>query len=351
MSDEATRLDDPVCITRGDPHHARDVLAEFPRQCRTAARLRAEPALAIDRPSLVVGAGMGGSAAGGDLLAACAAERLPVPILIHRGYGLPPPASGRALVIASSYSGDTAETLSAMDAALERGLALAAVTSGGALHERATRLGLPTVSLPGGLVPRMALGYLLFPALALLRDVGLEVATAVEVGEALDVVDALAGGLAPERPAGENEAKRLALAIGERWPAIYGGPVTGAVAYRWKTDVEENAKAFAFSGAVPEMNHNTIEAWRAPRAADVHLVLLRDRDEPAPIARRFTVLRALVEGAAGGVTECWARGEGRLARLVSLAYIGQWMSYYLALLRGIDPWTVPLLDELKQRVR
>ena len=351
MSDGSPRLDDLAAIKRGDPRNARDVLADFPRQCRTAARLRAEPPLAIDRPPLVVGAGMGGSAAGGDLLAACAGERLPVPILVHRGYGLPPAAAGRALVIASSYSGDTAETLSALDTALERRLAVAVVTSGGALREQAMRLGLPTVSLPVGLVPRMALGYLLFPGLTLLRDIGLEVATEVEVAEALDVVDALAVGLAPERPVAENEAKRLALAVGERWPAIYGGPLTGAVAYRWKTDVEENAKVFAFSGAVPEMNHNTIEAWRAPRAGDVHLVFLRDRAEPAPIARRFAVLRALVEEAAGGVSECWASGRGRLARLVSLAYIGQWMSYYLALLRGIDPWTVPLLDELKHRMR
>ncbi len=344
-------LDDLALIARGDPHKARDVLAGFPGQCRDALRLRATPALEIAPPPLVVVAGMGGSAAGGDFVAACAGERLDVPVVIHRGYGLPPTASGRALVVAVSYSGETAEVLSAVDAALERGLTLAVVTSGGTLRERAARHGLPTVLLPAGLMPRMALGYLLFSGLTLLRGAGLEVATEAETTEAVDVVDGLASGLAPERPSADNEAKRLALAIGERLPAVYGGPVTGPAAYRWKTDLEENAKAFALSGAVPEMNHNGIEAWRAPRARGLQLVLLRDVEEPPAIARRFAILRALAGPAAGGVSECRARGRGRLARLLSLAYIGQWTSYYLAILRDVDPWTVPLLDELKHRMR
>jgi glucose/mannose-6-phosphate isomerase len=350
VSDGAARLDDLAALKQSDPHGARDVLADFPRQCRMAARLRAEPALAVGPPSIVVVTGMGGSAAGGDLLATCAGERVTVPFVVHRGYGLPPTASGRALVIASSYSGDTVEVLSAVDLALERGLSVVAITSGGALGTRAAQHRLPRVTLPGGLMPRMALGYLLFPGLAVLRDVGLPVATEAEVAEALDVVDALVGDLAPARPTAENEAKQLALAIGDRLPAIYGGPITGAVAYRWKTDVEENAKAFALSGAVPEMNHNAIEAWRAPRAGGLQLVFLRDRQESPAIARRFAVLRELVGDAAGGVSECWSRGRGRLARLVSTAYVGQWTSYYLAILRGLDPWTVPLLDELKRRM-
>ncbi len=350
MSSAAGRLDDPAAIKRGDPHDARHVLADFPRQCRTAAGLRAEPAPRAERPAVVVVAGMGGSAAAGDLLAACAAERMAVPIVVHRGYGLPSLADGRALVVASSYSGATAEVLSAVDLARERGLSVVAITSGGPLRERAARDGLSTVLLPGGLMPRMALGYLLFPAIAVLRGLGLEVAGEDEVAEALEVVESLATGLVPERPAADNEAKRLALAIGERLPAVYGGPGTGAIAYRWKTDIEENAKAFALSGVVPEMNHNTIEAWRAPRAGQMQLVLLREADEPPAIARRFAVMRELVGDAAGGVSECWACGRGRLARLLSLACVSQWTSYYLALLRGVDPWTVPLLDELKRRV-
>jgi glucose/mannose-6-phosphate isomerase len=346
-----TILDDLAAVKRLDPHAARDALAGFPAQCRAAARLAPAPPLALSPPRAVVVAGMGGSAAGGDIVAACAAERLAVPVLVHRGYGLPAVAGEGALVIASSYSGETAEVLSAVATALERGAALAAITAGGALAALAERRGIPRVTLPAGLMPRMALGYLALPGLGLLRAAGLPAAEAGEVAEALDVVQALGAELGPERPVEANEAKRLALAIGDRLAAVYGGPLTGGVAYRWKTDIAENAKAFALAGAVPEMNHNEIEAWRRPGAPPLHLVLLRDAGEAPEVAARFAILRDLIAPAAEGVSEVWTRGRGRLGRLLSLAYLGQWTSYYCALLRGVDPWTVPILDEMKRRMR
>ncbi|MGH7277540.1 MAG: SIS domain-containing protein, partial [Candidatus Rokuibacteriota bacterium] len=205
-------------------------------------------------------------------------------------------------------------------------------------------------TLPGGLMPRMALGYLVFPVLTVLAGAGLEVATPAEVAEAVDRITELAVELAPARPASGNEAKRLALAIGARLPAVYGGPTTGAVAYRWKTDLNENAKAFALAAALPEMNHNEIEAWQGAAARGMQAVLLRERDEPPAIARRFAVLTDLIGATAGGVVEHWTSGKGRLARLLATAYVGQWTSYYLALLREVDPWPVPRLDALKRRM-
>ncbi|PYM77015.1 MAG: hypothetical protein DME03_07035 [Candidatus Rokuibacteriota bacterium] len=163
-------------------------------------------------------------------------------------------------------------------------------------------------------------------------------------------MSALAADLAPARPVAQNEAKRLALAIGARLPAFYGGPSTGGVAYRWKTEVEENAKRFAIAGALPEMNHNELEAWRAPAAAAMHAVFLRDTDESSEIAKRFTVLRELIAAASGAVSECRARGAGRPARLLGLAYLGAWTSYYLAVGRDTDPWPIPVLDEMKRRL-
>ena len=346
-----TPLDDPRMLERLDPHNARKVLAEFPAQCRRAGTLVSEPPLHAARPRVVVVAGMGGSAASGDLLAAYAAETVDVPIIVHRGYGLPALAGPHAVVIASSYSGETAEVLSAFDVAVARHVPVVAVTAGGALAQRAAAAGTPRVMLPPGLMPRMALGYLFFPALRLLAACGVEVAAPGEVDEALSMLDVLAGELVPERPAADNEAKRLALAISDRLPAIYGGPATGTIAYRWKTDVEENAKTFALAGALPEMNHNEIEAWRSTGAKDMHVVLLRDRGERPEIARRFRVIHDLIAPSAGGVSEVWGRGEGRLARLLTLTYLGQWTSYYLAVLRERDPWSVPLLDEVKRRMR
>ncbi|MGH7390907.1 MAG: bifunctional phosphoglucose/phosphomannose isomerase [Candidatus Rokuibacteriota bacterium] len=344
-------LDDPAARSRIDTHGTAAVLAAFPAQCREAARLRPRPDPM--RPALraVVVAGMGGSASSGDLLAACAADRLDVPIVVHRGYGLPALAGERDLVVASSYSGETAEVVSAAEAALARRAALVVVTAGGRLAGLAAERAIPRVTLPTGLMPRMALGYLFFPLLAVLQASDRTVVKATEVDEALAVLEALAGELRPERPALENEAKRLALAIGDRLPVVYGGPTTGLVAYRWKTDLEENAKTFAAAGALPEMNHNEIEAWAGPPARARHLVLLRDHDEHEEIARRFLLLHELIGGAAGGTSEVWPRGGGLLARLLSLVYLGQWTSYYLALLRGVDPWTIPTLEALKARMR
>jgi glucose/mannose-6-phosphate isomerase len=346
----AVNLDDPSAFERGDPHRARDALVAFPEQCRRARALVPPAAVVWPRPRLVIVAGMGGSAAGGDLLAACAADRLDVPVLVHRGYGLPAVAGPDTLVIVASYSGETAEALSAAETALGRGCRLAVITSGGRLRALAGRQGLVRVDVPTGLMPRLALGFLFFPLLAVLRLADLPVVKDEEVDEALHVVAALGAELGPGQPADHNAAKRLALDIGPRLPVVYGGPVTGAVAYRWKTDLEENAKAFAVAGTLPEMNHNEIEAWSGPLARTLHLVLLRDHGEAPEIARRFTLLQELIGPAAGGVSEAWSRGRSPLARLLSLAYLGQWASYYLAVVRAVDPWPVPVLDALKGRL-
>jgi glucose/mannose-6-phosphate isomerase len=299
---------------------------------------------------VIVVAGMGGSASGGDMLAACAADTLDVPVLVHRGYGLPAAATREALLLAVSYSGDTAEVLSATEAALARGVPVVAVTAGGALGALAQSRGLPRVTLPGGLMPRMALGYLVFPALAILAGCAAAVATPSEIDEALEVLAEAAHDLRPECPSAKNAAKALAEAIGDRMPVVYGGPLSATAAYRWKTDLEENAKTLAVAGAVPEMNHNEIEAWSGPGARNCHVVMLRDAGDAPEIGARFVLLREMVAASAGGVDEAWTRGHGRLARLLSLVYLGQWTSYYVAVRRGVDPWPVPMLDEVKRRL-
>lgn len=343
-------LDDVSALARIDQHDTRRILTEFPEQCRRGRALPV-PSLAGPRPRLVVVAGMGGSASGGDMVAACAAETLDVPILVHRGYGLPAAAGRDALVVAMSYSGDTVEVLSAAEVALARGVPLVAITAGGALGALADARGLPRVTLPSGLMPRMALGYLVFPLLGVLAGGGAAVTSADELDEALAVIAAQVEDLAPGCRVDKNAAKRIALGIGDRLPAVYGGPLTATAAYRWKTDLEENAKVLAVAGAVPEMNHNEIEVWGGPAAAGRHVVLLRDEGESPQIARRFELIRDMAAPAAGGVSETWARGTGRLARILSLAYLSGWVSYYLAMLRGIDPWPVPMLEEVKRRLR
>jgi glucose/mannose-6-phosphate isomerase len=349
--DRALKLDDPVTRARIDAHGVGKTLLGFSTQCRMAAGLRPVPDTPLARPRAVIVAGMGGSAAGGDLLATCAAERLDVPVIVHRGYGLPALVGPRDLVVVTSYSGETAEALSAFEAGLQRGAAVAVVTSGGRLGALARQRHLPRVEAPAGLMPRYALGHLFFSLLALLRAADLIPVKDAEVEEALGVLEQLGPDLGPDRPAAANQAKGLALALEDRIPLIYGGPLTGAVAYRWKTDLEENAKTFAAAGALPETNHNEIEACSGPSASRLHLVLLRDEGEPPEIARRFAVLGELVGGSLGGASQVWTRGTSSLARLLSVLAFGQWTSFYLALLRGVDPWSVPLLEALKAHLK
>jgi glucose/mannose-6-phosphate isomerase len=343
-------LDGVSKLAQVDAHHTGRILAEFAAQCRQGRALRAEPAKHPARPRLVVLVGMGGSAAGADLLATCGAPSLDVPILVHRGYGLPAAAGSDALVVASSYSGDTAEVISAVETALARRIPVVAITSGGALGALAKRHGLACVALPSGLMPRMALGLLVFPALNALAAHGVAVAAEEDVDEALAVVSTQATDLTPETSTDRNEAKQLALAIGPRLPAIYGGPLTGPAAYRLKTDLEENAKLLAVAGTLPEMNHNEIEVWQGAAARTLHAVLLRERGEGIEIARRFELVRELLTPVAGGVSEVWARGTSRFARMLSLVHLGQWVSYYAAILRDTDPWPVPVLMSFKQRL-
>src|SRR3989454_12310327 len=164
-------LDDPRAFQRADPHRVAEILAAFPAQCREAQALRGEPPVPRERPSLVIIAGMGGSAAGADLLAASCLEQLDVPILVHRGYGLPAAAGKHALVVTASYSGETAEVLSAADAALEREIPLVTLSAGGRRAELARARRPPRLPLPGGPTARQALGCPLFGPARILTEV------------------------------------------------------------------------------------------------------------------------------------------------------------------------------------
>lgn len=294
---------------------------------------------------------MGGSATGGDLLKSLAAHRLRMPVTVWRDYGIPTFVDSNTLVLATSYSGNTEETRSALEASRERGAHVAVLTSGGGLGVVARDGELPMVGLPSGFMPRLALGYLFLPLLGVLEAAGSPVVSTVERDEALQVLEHMGKELGPASPSAANEAKRVALTLQGRIPVFYGGAVTGAVTYRWKTQVEENAKVLAFHGRLPEVNHNEIEGWGDPLTAAFHAVLLRDPEEGELVGRRMGLMRELIGADAGRVTEVWPRGEGRLARLLSLVYLGDWASYYLALLRARDPWPVPTLEMIKRRLR
>ena len=300
-------------------------------------------------PGAVVIVGMGGSAVAGDLLQGLWHERAPFPVHVVRGYTLPAWIGPDSLVVASSYSGGTEETLSAFAEARSRGGRALVVTSGGPLAEESSRAGIPWVRIPSGFPPRAALAYLLAPVLAVIEASWPTLSRAGERDEAIGVLARLGAELCPESPLAANPAKQLAVWLTGRTPAVYGTDATAPVAYRWRTQLEENAKVLALSGILPEMNHIAIEAWGGAPGDHWAVVFLRDATEHPRVARRAALTRSITE-ARVPTREVWARGEGRLARLLSLVLTGDWVSYYLALVRGVDPWAVDTLEAFKQRM-
>ncbi len=320
-----------------------EVLAGFPAQCRRGLALAERvPLDGLAGFSRVVVLGMGGSGIAGALLGSL----LPVEVVPVRDYTVPPWIGEESLVVALSYSGNTEETLAAFAEARRRTRRLLAVTSGGELGRACAAQRIPWIEIPQGYQPRAALGYLLFPLLGLFRRLGL----GPDLGEALAVLDALARALAPGE--GENEAQKLARRLEGRVPLIYGAGPTAPVAFRWKTQLNENAKQPAFWAELPELCHNEVVGYELTgRILPQGTVLfLRSAHDHPRVGKRVEILQELL--AARGIPwlDVPGRGEGSAAQLLSLLYLGDWVSYYLALLNRVDPTPVAIIHELKARL-
>lgn len=345
-------LDDPDRLVRLDRHRMLDLVQRFGPMLVEGWEAAAGVADRVSpSPPVVVVAGLGGSAIGGDLLRALLGPDGPV-VLTAREAGLPALPVAGVLMVACSYSGDTEETLAAYEAARARGLRPIAVTSGGALAGRAQHDGAPLVRLPGGLPPRAALPLMLGALLRIAHASGVASPGESELREAAELAGGLAGAWGPTVPAAANAAKRLAAVLAGTLPVVYAGSaLTAPVAYRWRTQINENAKWPALAAALPEAAHNDVEAWGAgpPDAPARSLVVLRDAEDGPRGARRLEAVLAVA--AAGGHTtaEVRSQGDGRPARLLSLVLFGDLVSVYLAVLRGVDPTPVAAIEEVKRR--
>lgn len=348
-------LDDVSAFRGCDPSGMLKTVLAFPAQLlesweRAVAAPIARPAAA---PAHIVAVGMGGSAIAADLVSAYLAPRLSLPLVTVRDARVPAYVGRASAVIATSYSGETEETLAAAEAAVRSGAHVVAITSGGRL---ATLVAGGTVlRVRGGLQPRAALAYLFAPTLAVLEKWGLAGPCGADVDEAVGVLGAIATEAGPDVPTSRNPAKQLAEALQGAVPAVYAGtPELGPVARRWKTQFNENSKTLAAWDVFPELTHNEVVGWGAPRdlASRVAAVILLGGDEDGRGLRRIQVARdAAFRGAAAGVHEVRGRGAGRLARMLSLVFLGDLASVYLAYLRGVDPTPVEAIDRIKQGMR
>jgi glucose/mannose-6-phosphate isomerase len=292
--------------------------------------------------------GMGGSAIGGDLAAAAIGNRATAPLVTVRGYELPGWVGAGTLVLCASYSGNTEETLHCFEQAGRAGAPRVALTTGGKLAEAAREAGVPVIGVPSGMQPRAAVVYMTVAALQLAELAGAAPPLRAELDEAAQLLGQLALDWAPGAP-GDPEPKRLARALEGRIPVVYGGRVTAAVARRWRSQLNENAKVAAFFGELPEAHHNEVVGWHhtdAPLTA----VVLEAAGEHERMAARFDLTAQILAEAGIPAERVGSRGESPAARVMTLVFLGDLVSVYLAVLLGHDPTPVVALEELKKRL-
>jgi glucose/mannose-6-phosphate isomerase len=305
----------------------------------------------IDTPGGLIVAGMGGSAIGGTLARAALADQASRPILGACGYGLPSWTTPDTTVLCASYSGNTEETLACFESAGALGARRIVVTTGGQLAAQARDAGVPVIPIPAGFEPRAAIVYLLISALEVAALCGAGPRLAAEI----DVTASHLEGLVAEwGPDAEEDAQPKALArdLHGSVPVIAGAGLTASVAYRWKTQINENASLPAFAGELPELDHNEIAGWMgADPLGPFSAVFLDDCDSHPRLRRRIELTERFIAPHAHSTAVVATRGESALERVFSLVLFGDLLSCYMAALSGVDPTAAPPLEELKQQLR
>lgn len=298
----------------------------------------------------IVITGMGGSAIGGDILRGLAAKEAQVPVLVNRGYEVPRFVGPQTLFLAVTYSGNTEETLSAFEQARKQGAQIVCLTSGGQIKELAGYHDYPCLTVPGGLSPRAATGYLFAPLALLLEKAGLVEGVGRDLEETVEVLYHLREQLNPEVLPEGNIAREAARVMKGALPVIWGSSgLSETAAFRWKAQINENAKSPAYYAVLPELNHNEIMGFDEPQELikQFCLIVLRDSGDHPRVMRRIEITRELVQDKVKTWLEVQSSGRSWLARFYSLVYIGDYASTYLALEYGKDPIAIPAIDHLK----
>jgi glucose/mannose-6-phosphate isomerase len=331
--DAAKQIDDILAL----PEHLRDALWRV-----ESAKLEQH-----DAPGGLIVAGMGGSAIGGALARAALGDRASRPIIVMRDYGVPSWTTPDATVLCASYSGNTEETLAAFEAAGALGARRVVATTGGKLAAAAREEDVPVIPLPGAFQPRAAVGYALVIALEVAACCGAAESLHSEIDVAAAHTEELVAEWGPDG-AEDSLPKQLARGLLGTIPQVAGAGLTAPIAYRWKTQLNENAKIPAHSAELPELDHNEVAGWvGAPEHGQFSAVFLDDSDLHPRIRQRIELTRGLIGASAAASFRVESRGETRLERLVSLVLLGDLVSLYLAVLRGIDPTPVDAIERLK----
>jgi len=338
-----------------DKKNMLELLKTFPEQCQEAIGIGTKyeiPEKYKKQYKNIVFLGLGGSAIGGDVIKSYLIDESPLPIQVVRDYSVPSFISSESLVFASSYSGDTEETLSMYKSAKAKSANIICITSGGRLKRLAGANGDLAVIIPGGLPPRASLGYSFIPALIMLYRLGIVSDKSKDIFEAITLMkDMLKKEVGPD--ARKNRAMEIAAYIFGKIPVVYAPAKNfDVVATRWRGQINENAKTLSSCHVYPEMNHNEIVGWVYPRKVlkDLAILTLRDKGEHPRVATRIKITTGILKDSGFKSMDIGSKGQSLLARMMSLVYLGDFVSFYLAVLNGVDPTPVERISFLKKQL-
>jgi len=343
----------PKVAAKLDPTNMYQRVYEFPQQLQAGFNLPVNGDLSGFNPGQfrnIIVAGMGGSAIGGDFVRSYLANELTIPMYINRNYGLPRFVGADSLVIASSYSGNTEESLAAFEEAMSRGCKIVVATTGGKLLAMAQANNCPYIVLPGGFEPRAALGYSFGPILKLMQVIGFVGSQEQIVADTVAALTASGKKLAMNVPTSRNEAKKLAQKLKDKIGIVYAGAdYYDVAAVRFKGQICENGKHLAYANIAPEFNHNELVGFDYPKALvrKLHVIWLTGPADSKGVTNRVKVVDKILKGKRIATVTVKAKGPNRLAEIFSLVQFGDLMSYYLALVNKTDPSPVHVINKLK----
>lgn len=341
-------------INQYDPKGMRNLILNFPQQAEEAVTIGNAAKIKLNTKNVeqIIVSGLGGSAIGGDLIRAYFADKCEVPVIVNRHYYFPKYVGTNSLVIISSYSGNTEETTASYKDAIKRKAKIFCITSGGEVERMAKKYKHPYIKIPGGLPPRAALGYSFFTMLIALSKLGFIKDQKKEIKETLALLSDLSSRYG-NHDSTDNTALNLAKTLQGKLPLIYSAADKfDTVNTRWRGQITENAKTLAFGHVFPELNHNEIVGWEVLKdiMKNIHVVILRDKEDYKRIQLRMDVTKGIIGDLADGITEVHSEGKSLLARTFSLLYLADWLSFYLAILNGVDPSPVKQIDFLKEEL-
>ncbi len=329
-----------------------DRLSRFPTQCEEALSLGEAFGIPADLEKAsftrLVTTGMGGSGITGFLLK----RFLDIPVLVNKGYQLPHYLTEKDLLIAISYSGNTEETLSALEEGLQMGMKMLLISSDGKFKKIAEAKGLPLIQIPKKIQPRAATGYLFLPLLKILSRLKITQLAQAHVDDLLGTLDDLSSKLNKSVSEDANPAKNMARKLLGRVPLIYGtNGNTEVVANRWKTQFNENAKQPAFWNVIPEVDHNELVGFTSQDLfPNCRVLFLRNSYDLERNQTRITIMKSLLSDYGVGFEEIEAEGKNELSQILAQIYMGDFVSVYLALLNKIDPTPVEIIEDFKKKM-